>query len=211
MRRFPFLWPAILLSPSLPRGSSGCGPLRRCCGAASELAPTRCRSAVTSRPTSNAPPASICCFAQNPALRRSVPALLRRSQAVARGGPLVHDMRRALAYLQWCFSGQPSVRPASSTTRAASSHCVVNGRRLLTPICRWTESANPFFHPTLDLPAGVVYQAAPYVSPDTTNGHLELDGDRTAAGPVRARALRGVAESFRLSGDRPRKGYHAQS
>src|SRR5206468_348999 len=29
------------------------------------------------------------------------------------------------------------------------------------------ESGNPFFHPTFALPAGQVYQAAPYVSPDT--------------------------------------------
>ena len=29
------------------------------------------------------------------------------------------------------------------------------------------ESGNPFFRPTFALPAGVVYQAPPYVSPDT--------------------------------------------
>jgi len=144
-------------------------------------------------------------LAQNPAFDAAFRHFYDDRQAVARGGPLVHDMRRALAYLQVLIRAA-SVRPAFIDTRPRAAR-VVNGRPAPYANLSLTESANPFFHPTLDLAGGVVYQAAPV----RLTGHYQwssrLDGDRTAAGQY---ALVHFEVSLNklspLSGDRPRKG-----
>jgi diguanylate cyclase (GGDEF)-like protein len=85
---------------------------------------------------------------------------------LAEGGPVVAAMNRALAYLQVLYPG--SIGEACVIDdKGREIARVVNGRSASFSELSVTESASPFFQPTLATDGGVVYQAAPYVSPDT--------------------------------------------
>jgi PAS domain S-box-containing protein len=104
--------------------------------------------------------------ARDPAFKSvlELPGPLR--ERIAAGGGVINEGADALAYLQQLF-------PAS-IAEACLIHVsglevtrVVRGERAATVDLSPDESGSPFFGPTFRLAEGEVYQAQPYVSPDT--------------------------------------------
>lgn len=89
-----------------------------------------------------------------------------RIETVRARGPLVRHVDEALAYLQRLYPGQISEACFIDRTGPENGR-VVFGRWARTQALSQDESANPFFGPTFALDFGQVYQAQPYVSPDT--------------------------------------------
>jgi diguanylate cyclase (GGDEF)-like protein len=89
-----------------------------------------------------------------------------RSRNLRAGGKILDDVNRALGYLEELFPG--SIGEACFIDRAGPEVArVVRGRRAAPAELSPDESGNPFFKPTFALRQGQVYQARPYVSPDT--------------------------------------------
>jgi diguanylate cyclase (GGDEF)-like protein len=91
-----------------------------------------------------------------------------RDRQVRTGGPILDKANRALGYLEKLFPD--SIGEACFIDRAGPEVArVVRGVRATPASLSPDESANPFFKPTFALRQGQgqVYQARPYVSPDT--------------------------------------------
>jgi diguanylate cyclase (GGDEF)-like protein len=89
-----------------------------------------------------------------------------RGRLVRAGGPVLDDVNRALGYLEELFPD--SIVEACFIDRSGPEVArVVRGERATPADLSPDESANPFFGPTFALRHGQVYQARPYVSPDT--------------------------------------------
>jgi diguanylate cyclase (GGDEF)-like protein len=104
--------------------------------------------------------------ANNPAFRSFYEEPGDRRQKILAQGETVRDVNRALAYLEHLFPG--SVGEACFIDRAGPENArAVSGD--VAPIAELSsdERAAPFFKPTFALKPGQVYQARPYVSPDT--------------------------------------------
>jgi diguanylate cyclase (GGDEF)-like protein len=104
--------------------------------------------------------------ANNPAFRRFYEEGGDRRQKILAGGPTVRDANGALAYLEHLFPG--SVGEACFIDRSGPENArAVSGN--VAPISELSsdERAAPFFGPTFALKPGQVYQARPYISPDT--------------------------------------------
>jgi methyl-accepting chemotaxis protein len=87
-------------------------------------------------------------------------------QKLRADGPNVRRIGDALAFLEKLYPssiGEACVIDSGGHELAR----VVFGKRAAFADLSPDESGNPFFRPTFALPVGVVYQAAPYVSPDT--------------------------------------------
>jgi len=81
-------------------------------------------------------------------------------------GPAVRQIGAALAYLEQLYP--TSIGEACVIDRSGHEVArVVFGKHASFADLSPDESGNPFFKPTFAMPAGVVYQAPPYVSPDT--------------------------------------------
>jgi diguanylate cyclase (GGDEF)-like protein len=105
-------------------------------------------------------------LAQNPAFQQFYAAPGTRVEKVRRGGPVVQRVQQALLFLERLYPG--SIGEACFIDAGGAEIARVVDRRV-APTAKLSpdESKNPFFAPTFDLPSGEVYQAKPYVSPDT--------------------------------------------
>jgi diguanylate cyclase (GGDEF)-like protein len=89
-----------------------------------------------------------------------------RDHHVRAGGPILDKVNRALGYLEELFPD--SIGEACFIDRSGPEVArMVRGGRATPADLSPDESANPFFKPTFALRHGQVYQAKPYVSPDT--------------------------------------------
>ena len=87
-------------------------------------------------------------------------------EKLRRNGPNVRRIGAALALLERLYPG--SIGEACVIDRGGHEVArVVNGEHASFADLSPDESGNPFFKPTFASPAGRVYQARPYVSPDT--------------------------------------------
>jgi diguanylate cyclase (GGDEF)-like protein len=104
--------------------------------------------------------------ANNPAFRRFYRAPGDRAAKVRRGGQVLDEANEALGYLEELFPD--SIGEACFIDRAGPENArIVRGVRATVKDLSPDESAAPFFGPTFALRPGQVYQARPYVSPDT--------------------------------------------
>jgi diguanylate cyclase (GGDEF)-like protein len=111
-----------------------------------------------------------------------------RDKRVRRGGPTLDAINNALSYLVQLYPdriGEACFIDASGAENART----VRGERASYADLSADESKNPFFAPTLALSRDQVYQAKPYVSPDTddwviSNSTLVPMPDRSKAGIV---------------------------
>ena len=104
--------------------------------------------------------------ANNPAFRRFYQTPGDRAAKIRAGGPVLDDANEALGYLQQLFPD--SIGEACFIDRAGPEIArMVRGLRATSAELSPDESAAPFFGPTFALRHGQVYQARPYVSPDT--------------------------------------------
>ena len=83
-----------------------------------------------------------------------------------RGGAPAKEANEAMAYLEQLYPGRISEACLIDSTGTELARVV---RGTIAPASELSaeEAQNPFFAPTMQLPQGRVYQAAPYVSPDT--------------------------------------------
>jgi diguanylate cyclase (GGDEF)-like protein len=89
-----------------------------------------------------------------------------RDQRIRRGGPTLDAVNNALGYLEQLYPdriGEACFIDASGAENART----VRGERALYADLSPDEGKNPFFAPTFALAKNQVYQAKPYVSPDT--------------------------------------------
>jgi diguanylate cyclase (GGDEF)-like protein len=104
--------------------------------------------------------------AHNPAFQRFYRLPGDRQAKVRHGGVVLEEVNQALAYLEQLFPA--SIGEACFIDRDGPENArVVRGQRATLADLSPDESANPFFAPTFALRQGQVYQATPYVSPDT--------------------------------------------
>lgn len=104
--------------------------------------------------------------AHNPVLRDFYAARGTTGSKIERGGPVVDRPNAALHYLEDLFPA--AIGEACFIDRSGREIArVVRGVAARSEELSPDESVNPFFAPTFALPVGQVYQAAPYVSPDT--------------------------------------------
>jgi diguanylate cyclase (GGDEF)-like protein len=104
--------------------------------------------------------------AHNPAFRDFYTAPGDRVAKVKGRGSAIHGAQTALAYLEQLYP--TSIGEACFIDRTGPENArFVRGERATFADLSKDESANPFFDPTFALRAGQVYQAKPYVSPDT--------------------------------------------
>src|ERR671931_1897913 len=81
-------------------------------------------------------------------------------------GPAIRQAERALNYLEQLYP--TSIGEACFIDRTGPENArYVRGVRARLKDLSPDESGNPFFRPTFALRAGEVYQARPYISPDT--------------------------------------------
>ena len=111
-------------------------------------------------------------IAQNPALIGTVGSHQR--------GHTHGDANAVLAYLDTLYPGQISEACVIGIAGVETAR-VVGSRHAAPDELSEDEAANPFFAPTLAIAPGVVYQATPYISPDThewviSNSTPVLDG-----------------------------------
>jgi diguanylate cyclase (GGDEF)-like protein len=104
--------------------------------------------------------------ANNPAFQDFYDLPGSRMAKVRAGGPVLNKVNRALGYLERLFPD--SIGEACFIDRAGPENArMVRGVRATLKNLSPDESAAPFFGPTFALRHGEVYQARPYVSPDT--------------------------------------------
>jgi diguanylate cyclase (GGDEF)-like protein len=104
--------------------------------------------------------------ANNPAFQHFYELRVDRRAMVRSGGPVLREVNQALGYLERLFPD--SIGEACFIDRNGRENArVVRGVRASPADLSPDESANPFFKPTFTLAHGQVYQARPYVSPDT--------------------------------------------
>jgi diguanylate cyclase (GGDEF)-like protein len=104
--------------------------------------------------------------ASNPAFRHFYRTPGDRAAKIRAGGPVVDEANEALGYLEELFPD--SIGEACFIDRAGPEVVrMVRGERATLAELSPDESGAPFFAPTFALPHKEVYQARPYVSPDT--------------------------------------------
>jgi diguanylate cyclase (GGDEF)-like protein len=104
--------------------------------------------------------------AQNPAFRDFYAAAGGRVAKVKSRGQAIRRAEDAVAYLQQLYPA--SIGEACFIDREGPENArYVRGVRATFEDLSTNEGANPFFGPTFALEAGAVFQAEPYVSPDT--------------------------------------------
>jgi diguanylate cyclase (GGDEF)-like protein len=104
--------------------------------------------------------------ANNPAFRRFYDLPGSRRERIRAGGPTLAEAQQALAYLEHVFPG--SIGEACFIDRGGAENArAVRGRVAPIRDLSSDETAASFFRPTFDLKPGQVYQARPYLSPDT--------------------------------------------
>ena len=104
--------------------------------------------------------------AQNPAFRTFYAEPGRRAATARARTTSTRESERALAYLETLYPS--SIGEACFIDRGGAENArYVRGRRAPFSELSPDESGNPFFAPTFALRTGAVYQARPYVSPDT--------------------------------------------
>ena len=104
--------------------------------------------------------------AHDPAFPAFYAAPGTRLDKIRAGGRRMDQIAEGLGYLEKLFPG--SIGEACFIDRSGAEVArMVRGRRASLDDLSTDESANPFFAPTFALPVGSVYQAQPYVSPDT--------------------------------------------
>jgi diguanylate cyclase (GGDEF)-like protein len=104
--------------------------------------------------------------AHNPAFQDFYALPGSRLAKLRRGGPVPAKVNRALGYLERLFP--TSIGEACFIDRGGPENARVVRGVVATPAeLSPDESGNPFFRPTFALRHGQVYQARPYVSPDT--------------------------------------------
>jgi diguanylate cyclase (GGDEF)-like protein len=104
--------------------------------------------------------------ARNPAFREFYELPGTRTERIRRGGGVVRETQVALAYLEELFPdsiGEACFIDYSGPENARAVKGVVEGMSKLSS----DETGAPFFNPTFALRPGQVYQARPYLSPDT--------------------------------------------
>ena len=104
--------------------------------------------------------------AQNPAFRDFYQAPGSREAKIAAGGPLLDDVHAALAYLESLYPEAMS-EVCFIDGYGAENARMVGAHRAEVDELSADETGISFFGPTIALSAGEVYQAAPYLSPDT--------------------------------------------
>jgi diguanylate cyclase (GGDEF)-like protein len=105
-------------------------------------------------------------IARNPAFREFYELPGSRLERIRRGGPVMRETNAALAYLEDLFPdsiGEACFIDHSGPENARAVKGVAEGIAKLSP----DETGAPFFKPTFALRQGQVYQAQPYLSPDT--------------------------------------------
>ncbi len=105
--------------------------------------------------------------AQNPAFRDFYRAPGGRETKIAGGGPLIDDVTAALSYLETLYPGEVLGEVCFIDQSGAENARVVGPHVAGLTELSTDEAENPFFAPTLAMIPGEVFQAAPYVSPDT--------------------------------------------
>jgi diguanylate cyclase (GGDEF)-like protein len=104
--------------------------------------------------------------ASNPAFRRFYRTPGDRAAKIRAGGPVLDEANEALGYLEELFPD--SIGEACFIDRAGPEIArMVRGKRATLADLSPDESGAAFFAPTFALPHQEVYQARPYVSPDT--------------------------------------------
>jgi diguanylate cyclase (GGDEF)-like protein len=104
--------------------------------------------------------------ANNPAFRHFYQAPGERTAKVRAGGPVLDEANEALGYLEELFPD--SIGEACFIDRAGPENArMVRGVRATVKDLSADESGASFFAPTFALAHKQVYQARPYVSPDT--------------------------------------------
>jgi hypothetical protein len=104
--------------------------------------------------------------ANNPAFRRFYRTPGDRIDKIRAGGPVLDEANEALGYLEELFPD--SIGEACFIDRAGPEVArMVRGERATLADLSPDESGAAFFAPTFALRHGEVYQARPYVSPDT--------------------------------------------
>jgi diguanylate cyclase (GGDEF)-like protein len=104
--------------------------------------------------------------ANNPAFRRFYALPGERTAKIRAGGPALDEANEALGYLEELFPD--SIGEACFIDRAGPEVArMVRGERATLADLSPDESGAAFFAPTFALARGQVYQARPYVSPDT--------------------------------------------
>ena len=124
--------------------------------------------------------------ASNPAFRRFYQLPGDRGPNVRAGGHVLDEVNEALGYLEELFP--TSIGEACFIDRAGPENArMVRGVRAAPKDLSSDESGNSFFSPTFALDHGKVYQARPYVSPDTNEWVISnstlmptLDGSKRA-------------------------------
>ena len=105
-------------------------------------------------------------LAQNPAFQEFYAEPGTRVEKIRRGGLTLARVQQALLFVERLYPnsiGEVCLIDAGGAEIAR----VVDGRTAPMDELSQNESQNPFFAPTFGLPSGEVYQARPYVSPDT--------------------------------------------
>jgi diguanylate cyclase (GGDEF)-like protein len=103
---------------------------------------------------------------KNPAFRHFYARPGTRAAKVRQGGQVLDEVNQALGNLEELFPD--SIGEACFIDRAGPENArMVRGVRATVNSLSPDESGNPFFGPTFALRQGEVYQARPYVSPDT--------------------------------------------
>src|SRR4051812_40050652 len=104
--------------------------------------------------------------AHNPAFAHFYALRGERVTKLRTNPALMDEINAGLGYLETLFPG--SIGEACFIDRSGAEVArMVRGVRATLSDLSLDESKNPFFDPTFALPIGSVYQAHPYVSPDT--------------------------------------------
>jgi diguanylate cyclase (GGDEF)-like protein len=105
--------------------------------------------------------------AQSPAFRDFYRSPASREVTLAAGGPLVDDVTAALSYLESLYPRGVLEEVCFIDRNGAENARVVAARVAQRDELSSSELENLFFAPTLATVPGEVFQAAPYISPDT--------------------------------------------
>jgi methyl-accepting chemotaxis protein len=135
--------------------------------------------------------------AQNDAWARFYGLPGSRVAKLRRGGEVVDSVNRGLAYYEHLYPG--AISEVCFIDRSGAENArVVRGVRATIDDLSLDEGSNPFFKATFALRPGDVYQATPYVSPDTNEWVIGNATPLGAGGRVRALLHFEVSiESFR--------------
>jgi diguanylate cyclase (GGDEF)-like protein len=105
--------------------------------------------------------------AQNPAFATFYDAPGSRNEKVAAGGPIMAQVTASLSYLETLYPNHAVSEVCFINATGPENARVVGNHVAGVSELSADESSNAFFAPTFALEPGDVYQAAPYVSPDT--------------------------------------------